>query len=329
MKVFIIMDLVFGDSGKGKLSSALLEKYNFDYCIKPNGSSNAGHSIVLNGEKIITHLLPAGVLHNVKSIIGPCCVMNVNKFFDEIKYLEEKGFYNCRDLIKVAYNTHIVTEEHIVEDSQDTKIGTTRQGNGPAYRDKYSRTGIRAESIPELQPFLVDMYEELFKKKNIKVLFENGQGYGLDVDHGDYPYVTSSSCGVGAVINSGVPPKSIKRVYGAVKSYVTYVGAKKFQPEGEVFEEIQRVGNEFGATTGRRRAVFWNDIDMINRAIQMNGVDVLVVNKMDILQQVGVWKIIKDGEIIDVKDEKGFKKFMKKNIISGVKVIFSYRPDGI
>ncbi|MFA5048300.1 MAG: adenylosuccinate synthetase [Patescibacteria group bacterium] len=333
MKVDIIVDLVFGDSGKGCVSSSLLQKNKYDYCVKPNGSSNAGHTIIINGEKIVTHLIPAGVLHGIKSIIGPCCVMNVDKFLNEVKYLEEKG-YNCRELIKVAYNAHIVTDIHIEEDSKDIKIGTTKQGNGPAYRDKYNRTGIRAESIPELKPFLVDIYEELFSQKNNRILFENSQGFGLDIDHGVYyPYVTSSSCGVGAVTQTGIPPKSVRNIYGVCKAYITYVGAMKFQPDFPILNKIQEVGKEYGATTGRVRQCDFMDLDQLNKAIDINGVNILVINKMDILNEVGVWGIYRKGEcgkyVNFFKNEKEFKKYLKKNIRKGVKIMFSYSPDKI
>lgn len=335
----ICLGIAWGDEGKGKCVSYLLSKKTlfgrpyYDYCMRYSGGHNCGHTIIHNGKKMITHIIPAGVFHNIPCIIGCGCVLNPEKFFKEIEYLEENGI-KCRHLIKIAYNTHIITQAHIEEDTQNegnslTAVGSTKQGNMPAYRDKVARVGIRAENINELKPFIVDPYDLLFKDFK-RVLMEGAQGFNLCVDAGaKYPYVTSSNCGIGAAVSNGIPPQSIRKVYGILKAYSTYVGADKFQPDGEIYKELQRVGKEFGATTGRPRQTNWLDINLLKRACDMNGITHLVVNKMDILQEIGVWNMIKDGQIVELKTEKNFKRFLEAEIDPLIKIIYSYRPDRI
>jgi adenylosuccinate synthase len=334
MKAKIILGIFFGDESKGKCTYDLLNTKTlfgnnyYTHCMRFNGSSNAGHTIYHNGKKFITHQLPAGIFHGVLSIIGHGCVVNPEKFLEEIDYLESNGI-RCRDIVKIAYNAHIVTKEHIEEDSKDTLIGTTKNGVGPAYRDKYARIGVRAENIEKLKPYLIDVYDEFFNKnKNATILCEGAQGFYLDVDFcHSYPYTSSSHCTTGSAIMAGIPYWAVEDVYGVCKCYTTYVGNMKFQPEGEIYEKIQEVGNEFGATTGRKRQVNLLNINMLKKAIDINGVTCLIVNKMDILRKVNYWKVIKDNNEIDLKTEKNFKKFIKKEVFHDV--IFSDRPDRI
>lgn len=339
----VIVDLLWGDNAKGKVTHCLLDPLqknalthilngywsDYTHCVRYNGSGNSGHTVIHNGKKYVTHLFPAGVFHGVKSVIGLGCALNVKKFFQELEYLESNGV-ECRNSIWIARQAHIITDEHIEEDGRDTKIGTTKSGNGPCYRDKYARTGIRAEDVQELRPFLIDLYDELYLPSDRKtVLFEGAQGFYLDIDWGDYPYVTSSHCSVGSAIMNGVPHSCIRNVFGVIKCYATYVGAKKFQPEGEVFERIQEVGQEFGATTGRKRQVNWLDVSLVNKAIDLNGVDVLVVNKMDVLRQVDTWAVQIAGKTVRLQNEAHFREFMKETIRPGVTIVFSDRADGI
>jgi adenylosuccinate synthase len=330
MKADIVIDLSFGDTGKGKISAHLSKINLYTHVVRFNGSGNAGHTIIYNNKKFVTHQIPAGVFSNIKSIIGPGCVLHPQKFLDEIKYLEDNGL-NCRDLIKVAYNTHIITDEHIQNDDKGLNIGTTKSGNGGAYKDKFARTGIRAEKIEELKPYLIDIYEEFYEKIDPYILFEGAQGFGLDIDWGPYyPYLTSSNCIVGAALNNGIPYTAINKVYGVSKVYVTYVGTKKFQPEGEVFNKIQQVGQEFGATTGRKRQVNFLDLDMTIKAVRINGVSNLIFNKLDILKEVNVWKLYHKKELIDLKDENSFINFIKETLTPFVSdVVFSSNPHTI
>ena len=282
----IVVDLQYGDCGKGKVTHHLCKSGDYTHVIRYNGGCNAGHTIYHNGSRFITHHIPAGVFFGIKSIIGPGCVVNPTQFFKELQELNEGGV-DTNGLVYIAKNAHVITTEHMEEDGKDTKIGTTKRGNGPAYRDKYGRTGLRAEDIPELQPYLVDVYEELHENtENPVILFEGAQGFGLDIDWGDYPYVTSSNCISAAALMNGVPPQAVRNVWGVAKIYETYVGTKKFQPNELIFDRIQEVGQEFGATTGRKRQVNWMNIDFLKKALNINGVTHLVFNKVDILEKV-------------------------------------------
>lgn len=307
----IIVDLQAGDTGKGKVCHSLLKKEDeYNYVIRYNGGGNAGHTIYHNGQKIVTHFIPCGVLYGIKSIIGPGCVVNVSKLFSEIEYLENFGF-NVRENLLIDKRAHIITDEHLELDGQDNKIGTTKQGIGPAYQDKYGRKGIRVESEPLLSDFIFDIYS-LHKDKNAKILFEGAQGFELDVDWGDYPYVTSSHCTSGSAILNGVPPQSIRKIFGTAKAYRTYVGLKEFEDSTlEVFEKIREIGQEYGATTGRKRQVNWIDVSSLIQAININGVTDLIINKLDVLESVGEFKLIYDSEIMSFEKISEFKSFIK------------------
>ena len=324
----VILDLQQGDSGKGKISNSLVQTGDYTHSVRFNGSNNAGHTIYKDGKKIVTHSIPAGVLHGVKSIIGPGCVVNVNHFFDELDDLEDCGI-DLNGLVYISKNTHIITSSHLEEDGRDTKIGTTKRGNGPAYRDKYDRKGIRASEVHELQPYLIDVYEEFHGKQGCSVLFEGAQGFYLDVDWGDYPYVTSSHCTVGSAVMNGVPPQKIRKVYGAAKIYETYVGTKKFEPDDLIFEKIRELGNEYGATTGRPRQCNWLDIDNLVKAAKINGVTDLVVSKMDILRSVGVWCLYYRGKKLTFSSEMGIKEFIANQIGSDVTIYWSDSPENL
>lgn len=308
IKIDVVVDLAHGDSGKGKVSHALMAKRDYTHCLRFNGGGNAGHTIYHEGKKFVTHLVPSGVFHGIRSVIGPGCVARTSKLLEEVKYLEDN--LGKKIDVGIANNVHLVTEEHLTEDSSDTRIGTTKTGNGPAYSAKYSRKGVRASTDPLLQNYLTDMYEEFYADKPVRILAEGAQSFNLDIDWGDYPYVTSSHCGVGGVLNNGFHHKHIRNVYGVIKAYDTYVGAKSFQPAGDVFNRIQEAGQEFGATTGRRRQVNWINWDIVKRGIRMNGVDTLIVNKGDVLDQVGSWGIVENGKTIEFATKNLFKQWL-------------------
>ena len=326
----IIVDLQYGDCGKGKVTHTLLENGDYTHCIRYNGGCNAGHTIYHEGEKFVTHHIPAGVFWGVKSIIGPGCVVNLQQFYKEIDELESKGVF-CKGLVFISKNAHIITSAHLSEDSGDTKIGTTKRGNGPAYTDKYARRGLRAENVAELKEYLVDIYEELHNEKHETIaLFEGAQGFGLDIDWGDYPYVTSSHCTSAGAMLSGVPPKAVRHVWGVAKCYETYVGAKKFETSAQIFSQIRDVGQEYGATTGRPRQCNWLNIDLLKKAATINGVTNLVINKMDVLRQVDAWTIRDDNDdTYDIPDESIFRRFVKMHIPENVAVYFSESPHTI
>ena len=321
----IVIGLQHGDEGKGKVTHHLLKSGEYTHCIRFNGGQNAGHTIYHNGDKIITHAIPAGVFFNVKSIIGSGCVLNIDKLYNEIDKLTSAGV-DVRSNLKIAANAHIITEEHLNEDAKDNSIGTTKSGNGPAYRDKYARRGVRAGDIGDLRPFLIDMVEELYySNEKTAVLMEGAQGFWLDPDWGDYPFVTSSHCGVAAAIQNGINPRSLRNVWGIAKIYETYVGKRSFQPEGEVFENIQRVGKEYGATTGRVRQCNWLNMKQLLHAFVMNGVNKLIFNKMDVLQEVGEWGIIQPDQIFN--SEEQMREYLESVFSPHAEIFFSFSPE--
>jgi len=330
MKIDVVLGLQHGDEGKGKICHSLLKGGEYTHVLRFNGGGNAGHTIFHEGKKIVTHLVPSGVFYGKKSIIGPGCVVNINKFMSELQYLKREGI-NTEGLVYIAHNAHIVTENHIEEDSKDIKIGTTRTGNGPAYRDKYTRSGCRAEDFKELQPFLIDLYKEFYiEKKESVILAEGAQAVGLDIDWGEYPYVTSSHCGIGSVLLNGFSPKNIRNIFGVIKAYDTYVGAKRFQEDDPSLDLIQVAGDEFGATTGRKRQISWLDWDLVLKSIRMNGVNRLIVNKTDILQRIKVWKIKSKEGIREFLGEKEFCDYIRNETEKlWIDCKFSYSPHEI
>lgn len=325
----VIVDCQYGDCGKGKVAHHLCKDQSYNRVLRYNGGCNAGHTIYHEGKKFVTHHIPAGVFFGIKSIIGSGCVVNPEQFFKELTELRNAGL-SVDDKLFIASNCHVITSQHLVEDGKDTAIGTTKRGNGPAYRDKYARSGIQAGSLALFKPFIVDLYEDFFNSdEEVNILCEGAQGFGLDIDWGDYPYVTSSHCTVGGAILNGIPPSSIRKVWGVAKVYETYVGAKKYQPEDdEIFDRIGDEGSEFGATTGRRRQVNWMDVNLLLKAVNLNGVTDLVINKVDILRNVGRWVLIND-EKIEFDSEGEFKTYVEKVLPSGVKVYWSDSPERI
>jgi len=313
----VIVDLQYGDCGKGKVAHYLSHKNSYTHVLRYNGGANAGHTIFHNGKKFVTHQIPAGVFFGVRSVIGNGCVVDPEQFFKELQMLEDGGI-DTTGKIFVAENAHIITSAHKEEDKKvGAAIGTTGRGNGPAYREKYGRTGVRAETIPELKPYLIDLYEEWFETTGDKhILAEGAQGFGLDIDWGDYPFVTSSHCTAAGALLNGLPANAIRDVWGVAKIYETYVGSKEFQPAGEVFNKIGDIGEEFGSTTGRRRQTNWMNMQTLERAIRMNGVTHIVFSKTDVLREVSAWAVIDDTKVIEFKSEKAMQEFVSERLKS-------------
>jgi adenylosuccinate synthase len=328
----VILGLSFGDEGKGKVTNSLLKNGGYTHCVRFGGGHNAGHTIYKDGKKLVTHAIPTGVVQGVKSIIGPGCVINTGLLEEEIKELEAAGI-NARELLFVDKRTNLITGEHLYEDAQDTKIGTTKRGTGPAYRDKYARKGLRFENgLKGIKS--IDIYEEFFNvHPDAKVLFEGAQGFNLDIDWGDYPYVTSSHCTTGGAMLNGIPPQSIRKVIGVAKAYDTYVGAKKFEPDLQILRDIRKIGQEFGATTGRPRQVNFLDITKLIKAIRINGATDLIINKVDILEQLDCWNIIIDNKTVNLGNKQTFMTVVKDTVEKNCKTIadikFSFTPNDI
>ena len=185
-----------------------------------------------------------------------------------------------------------------------------------------------------MEPFLIDLLPELNQPENY-VLCEGAQGFGLDIDWGDYPFVTSSHCTTAGALLNGIPPKSLNEVWGVMKCYETYVGAKKFELNNPIFSKIRTIGKEYGATTGRPRQVSWTDMNLVSNAILVNGVTHVVINKMDVLKEVGTWNVFdQNGQVNILSDQEGFQNyflnFLKEEFpTEGINTHFSSSPEMI
>ena len=329
MSSIIVVGAQWGDEGKGRIIDALARKV--DAVVRFQGGSNAGHTVVVNGEKFVFHLIPSGALRQGKKcIIGNGVVVDPRELLNEIESLHSRGIR--MDSLYLSSNAHVIMPYHRkIEEIEEEKrgknrIGTTRKGVGPAYVDKVARRGIRAADLLdketlnskvrmslqfwknsfELDFSAEDILEEYLEygrrlgksivdtslivyelvKQGRAVLFEGAQGSLLDVDHGTYPFVTSSNATAGgACTGAGVGPTQIDKVLGVAKAYTTRVGKGPFPTEiqNEVGELIQKRGEEYGATTGRARRCGWFDGVALRYAVRVNGLDGLVLTKLDIL----------------------------------------------
>jgi adenylosuccinate synthase len=292
--VDICVGLAWGDEGKGKIVSQLTKHY--DCVCRWNGGDNAGHTIYKDDKIYSTHLIPSGVFHGIKSIIGPGCVVNIKSFFNEINYLKDNGFNT--DLIKISPKAHIVSDEHIYEDEEKykNKIGTTARGIGPCYTDKYARKGNTVNDFKdELKDYI---WDEVLEGK---ILCEGAQGFWLDIDHGNYPYVTSSNTLPYSACSLGFSHQKIRKIYGAVKIYDTRVGIDpEFSDELNNDKELMKIaeiGKEYGTTTGRLRKVNYLNVNKLIKALYYSGTTDLIISKIDILESINIFKYIYNDEI--------------------------------
>lgn len=305
--VDIIYGLAWGDEGKGKISNAIADDY--DYVCRWNGGPNAGHTVYINGKKHKTHIIPCGIFKNKKCIIGPGCVLHVKKFFDELSYLEINGFDTS--LIKVSPNAHIITEDHIQKDLNELKqkLGTTGQGIAPCYADKMLRCGVQAKHVL-CEDYLWD------GELSGRVLCEGAQSVWLDIDHGNYPYVTSSTTMPYGACSLGFSPKKIRNLIGVAKIYDTKSGVDPLFPESlwldDSLNQIIELGQEYGSTTGRKRLVNWLNLDKLKASIDLSGCNVLFLNKCDILESVGSYKLFYKNELHDFQNIDEMKEFINK-----------------
>ena len=338
MSAIIIVGAQWGDEGKGKATDILGGKV--DYVVKPNGGNNAGHTVVVGGEKYELKLLPAGVLsENATPILGNGVVVNLEALFEEIDGLEARGANASR--LKVSANAHMVAPYHQQLDRVQERflgkraIGTTGRGIGPTYADKVARVGLRVQDIfdesilrqkiesaldvknqmlvkmynrraisveetmdyfgrygERLAPMVVDAERVLNDAldRGEHVLMEGGQATMLDVDHGTYPFVTSSNpTAGGACVGSGIGPTRITGVLGIIKAYTTRVGAGPFPTElfDKWGEFLQVTGGEVGVNTGRVRRTGWYDSVIARYASRVNGFTDLFLTKLDVLTGIG------------------------------------------
>ena len=331
----VVIGSQWGDEGKGKVVDLLTDRV--DAVVRFQGGHNAGHTLVIDGEKTVLHLIPSGILReNVLCMIGNGVVLSPKALLDEIVMLESKGV-PARERLMISASCPLILPYHVALDQArevargNAAIGTTGRGIGPAYEDKVSRRGLRVEDMfhrerfaaklgevldyhnfvlknyynadsidfqsvleetlafaEEIKPMVGDVAGELFnfQQAGKGVLYEGAQGTLLDIDHGTYPYVTSSNTTAGgASTGSGVGPRSFDYILGITKAYTTRVGSGPFPTElfDAMGEHLAKRGHEFGSTTGRARRCGWFDAVALKRAVQVNSISGLCITKLDVL----------------------------------------------
>lgn len=334
MANIVVFGSQWGDEGKGKIVDMLAE--DCKAIVRFQGGNNAGHTLVVDGEECILHLIPSGVLHEGKKcLIGNGVVLDPFVFCKELDKLAAKGLDVSPTRMMISKKTQIIMEYHCLMDaareaakSDDGKIGTTGRGIGPCYEDKMNRCGIRAADLadPELLKSKIAkaleeknvLFEKLYNAEAMdadavfeklqpiaerlvpylgdvssviqecsgSVLFEGAQGTHLDIDHGTYPFVTSSNTvTANAASGSGCSPRELERIIAIVKAYTTRVGSGPFATE--LFDAdgdyLQKQGHEFGATTGRKRRCGWLDLVVLKESVRLNGPTELAITKLDVL----------------------------------------------
>ncbi len=332
----VVVGAQWGDEGKGKIVDLLTQ--DADVVVRFQGGNNAGHTLVVGGEKTVLHLIPAGILHPGKAcVVGNGVVADPAVLVMEIDRLKAKGAFQDDAQLAVSLDAHVIMPWHKAIDiareqaAGEGKIGTTGRGIGPTYEDKVARRGVRIRDIvdearlarkvkerlpaareelrrlgaaPELdEAGIVKQYAELGRriaryatdvslwlhralKQGKQLLFEGAQGTMLDVDHGTYPFVTSSNTVAGnAVVGCGLGPTVVDYVLGISKAYSTRVGGGPYPTElkDEVGERLRKIGGEFGATTGRPRRTGWLDALALRYAARVNGLDGIAMTKLDVL----------------------------------------------
>ena len=352
--VDLLVGAQWGDEGKGKVVDMLGS--DVDVFVRFQGGANAGHTVISEGQKVVFHLLPSGMLYSGKlCVLGNGLVIDPEQFLAETNELFQRGQDKAR--LAVSPHAHVVMPYHRMLDKlqeeargKGRKIGTTGRGIGPCYVDKYSRSGLRIEDLidadvlRERLTYILEEKNQIFTKlynqkplafdevyepakkwgeaiapyvddtrailrkavdEGQHVLLEGAQAALLDIDHGTYPYVTSSSTSAaGAFTGTGLAPSDLTRVIAVVKAYTTRVGEGAFPTEDftEAGEKLRTNGGEFGATTGRPRRCGWLDIPALKYSMELNGADVIALTKLDVLTGMGDIKVCvayeKDGEKI-------------------------------
>lgn len=329
----IVVGLAYGDEAKGKITSQLSKDGDYNLVARWAGGNNAGHTVYVDGKKFATHLIPSGVFYGIPSLIGPGCVLHPESFYKELDYIKESGF--DASLIKVAPNCHIVLDEHINYDKQNLagKLGTTSKGIAPAYAAKAARTGVLAKDVLEADLLWTGDLEG-------RILCEGAQGVWLDVDHGTYPFVTSSNTLPYAACSIGFPPQKIRNIYGAAKIYDTRSGEDPLFPaellEDPILSKLGDLGKEYGVTTGRRRKVNWLNLGKLINAINLTGTTHVIISKCDILNELEVFKVFMDEDyLVEFKTLSALMGCVAFHIeyecplVNGANIKFSFSPESI
>ena len=342
-KNVVVIGTQWGDEGKGKVVDWLTD--HADVVVRFQGGHNAGHTLVIGGQKTVLHLIPSGILRpGVACVIGNGVVLSPEALIEELTTLEQanvdvSGRVTISEACPLILPYHAVLDRAREAAKGEAKIGTTGRGIGPAYEDKVARRAIRVQDlfhrerlaaklgevldyhnfvlqryfhaepvdfhktleetlgfVERLRPMVGDVSSLLHEaqRQGKRLLFEGAQGTLLDVDHGTYPYVTSSNCVAGAAAaGCGVGPQALHYVLGITKAYTTRVGSGPFPTELDdaIGTQIRVRGKEFGATTGRPRRCGWFDAAALRRSIQINGVSGLCVTKLDVLDGMEALRI--------------------------------------
>ena len=342
----------WGDEGKGKVVDVLSE--NVAGCVRFQGGHNAGHTLVINNEKTILHLIPSGILRdNVKSIIGNGVVVSLEALDKELTDLKEKGV-SINNKLYISELCHVILPTHIALDLAHEKslgkesIGTTGRGIGPTYEDKVARRGIRLidffdkinleskikksidyhnfllknyyndseVSLDDVMSSIMPIFDKIKKyicdvtplildlNESSNIIFEGAQGTLLDIDHGTYPYVTSSNTTLAGLISgTGIGVDKVNYSLGITKAYTTRVGHGPFPSEltNKLGEDIAKWGGEVGATTGRARRCGWLDIKILKKSIELNRINGIALTKLDVLDKLDKIKICTSYDKLDLK----------------------------
>jgi adenylosuccinate synthase len=320
MKQDILIGLQHGDEGKGKISKCLSDINNYDCYVRFNGGPNAGHTIIYKGEEIVLHQIPCGILNNKPCLISTDCVVDIDKLKYEIILLESIDI-NVINNLYISNMCHIITEESIIEDNTNNKVGTTGSGIGQTYSKRALRTGYRINPNEKLYT-LVEPF--MFLEKFTNIFFEGAQGFELDINYGDYPYVTSSSCIAQAIFRNGGDMFKKTQIFGVCKLYDTYVGSKDFGNDSDIdLDRLGGIGEEFGATTGRKRKCNWLNLNKLLIACKINKVSTIYINKCDIIKELGVYKLYNlQDELITFDNYDNMIKYIE-NILNNYNTIFS------
>ncbi|UJF25431.1 adenylosuccinate synthase [Suttonella sp. R2A3] len=351
----VVIGSQWGDEGKGKVVDLLTESAGA--VVRFQGGHNAGHTLVIDGQKTVLHLIPSGILHDgVMSYVGNGVVLCLRAFKTEMDKLVAAGV-PVAERLRLSPACALILPSHIALDQAreiargEEKIGTTGRGIGPAYEDKVARRGLRLDDLSDPETFstkaraLIDYHNMLLTQYHkvdavdadavIKewldyativlpliadvsvaiaahhandqhIIFEGAQGAMLDIDHGTYPYVTSSSTSAGgAASGSGIGPRDLDYILGITKAYTTRVGSGPFPTElhDDIGAHLAKIGQEFGATTGRARRCGWLDLPALRRAILNSSIDGLCITKLDVLDELAEIKVCVAYELDGVRQE--------------------------
>lgn len=295
----IVVDLQYGDNGKARVCDWLMDKY--DVGTKYSGGPNAGGGVLIGNQEYKLHNVPASILRNKPSFIAQTCLINVPKLLEEIQYLKDAGF-DVDNNLKISPLCFIIDNYHILEDvkRENTKfgVGSTKSGIMPCMKEKYYREGVRlyqSKDGKQLEKYFVNVPYELNKAVSLgkRVLLQASQGCLLDIDHGYYPYISTTNNVSGFAPGAcGIGPQYTTDVIGIFKPYTTYVGVGPFPLEitdQEINDKICNQGHEFGTTTGRRRRIGWLSLPLIQYACLINGVTKLALTKGDVLSGMEIY----------------------------------------